>query len=64
MWDTGSTNIVCNSYNDKVMYISEENRDISDSGVNVHCKDVILHNLGRSLRLATFYVGSVKSVNA
>ena len=27
------------------------------------CKDVILHNLGRSLRLATFHVGSVKNVN-
>ena len=29
----------------------------------IHCKDVILHNLGRSLHLATFCVGSVKRVN-
>ena len=27
------------------------------------CKDVILHNLGRSLRLAPFHVGSVNIVN-
>ena len=35
MWDTGSASTVCHSYYDNLMYISEENRDISGSGINV-----------------------------
>ena len=34
MWDTGSTSTVCHIYYDD-MYISEENPDISGSGINV-----------------------------
>ena len=45
----------CSVFNDRVCF--------EDMFVSPLCKDVILHNLGRSLRLATFHVGSVKIVN-
>ena len=35
MLDTGSTSNVCHGYYDNVMYISEENRDLSGSGIDV-----------------------------
>ena len=35
MWDTGYTTTACHGYCDNVMYISDENRDLSGSGINL-----------------------------